>query len=89
MDAPRSNPGPTKTPAEAERGEPGRLPEDGPRPRESDTICWCCGGRTVSRHCKIICGNWEGKKDASPNEFFDNSIIDAIIKEGFVDKLYK
>ena len=33
--------------------------------------------------------NWEGKKDSSPNEFFDNSIIDSIIKEGFVDKLYK
>jgi NitT/TauT family transport system substrate-binding protein len=33
--------------------------------------------------------NWEGKKDVSPNEFFDNSIIDSIIKEGFVDKLYK
>jgi NitT/TauT family transport system substrate-binding protein len=33
--------------------------------------------------------NWEGKKDSSPNEFFDNSIIDAIIKEGFVDRLYK
>jgi NitT/TauT family transport system substrate-binding protein len=33
--------------------------------------------------------NWEGKKDSSPNEFFDNSIIDAIIKEGFVERLYK
>ena len=33
--------------------------------------------------------NWEGKKDISLNEFFDNSIIDSIIKEGFVDKLYK
>jgi NitT/TauT family transport system substrate-binding protein len=33
--------------------------------------------------------NWEGKKDTSVNEFFDNSIIDSIIKEGFVDKLYK
>jgi NitT/TauT family transport system substrate-binding protein len=33
--------------------------------------------------------NWEGKKDSSPNEFFDNSIIDSIIKEGFVDRLYK
>ena len=33
--------------------------------------------------------NWEGKKDASLNDFFDNSIIDAIIKEGFVDRLYK
>jgi NitT/TauT family transport system substrate-binding protein len=33
--------------------------------------------------------NWEGKKDSSLNEFFDNSIIDAIIKEGFVDRLYR
>jgi NitT/TauT family transport system substrate-binding protein len=33
--------------------------------------------------------NWEGKKDTSVNEFFDNSIIDSIIKEGFVDRLYK
>jgi NitT/TauT family transport system substrate-binding protein len=33
--------------------------------------------------------DWEGKKDSSPNEFFDNRIIDAIIKEGFVDRLYK
>jgi NitT/TauT family transport system substrate-binding protein len=33
--------------------------------------------------------NWEGKKDTSVNEFFDNSIIDAIIKEGFVDRLYR
>jgi NitT/TauT family transport system substrate-binding protein len=33
--------------------------------------------------------NWEGKKDASVNDFFDNSIIDSIIKEGFVDRLYK
>jgi NitT/TauT family transport system substrate-binding protein len=33
--------------------------------------------------------NWEGKKDIPLNEFFDNSIIDSIIKEGFVDRLYK
>jgi NitT/TauT family transport system substrate-binding protein len=33
--------------------------------------------------------NWEGKKDSSLNDFFDNSIIDSIIKEGFVDRLYK
>ena len=33
--------------------------------------------------------NWEGKKDISPNEFFDNSIIDSSIKEGFVERLYK
>ncbi|MGH7784040.1 MAG: hypothetical protein ACREO5_09415, partial [Candidatus Binatia bacterium] len=33
--------------------------------------------------------NWEGKKDTSVNEFFDNTIIDSIIKEGFVERLYK
>jgi ABC-type nitrate/sulfonate/bicarbonate transport system substrate-binding protein len=33
--------------------------------------------------------NWENKSDVSVNEFFDNSIIDRIIKEGFVEKLYK
>jgi ABC-type nitrate/sulfonate/bicarbonate transport system substrate-binding protein len=33
--------------------------------------------------------NWESKGDTSVNEFFDNSIIDRIIKEGFVERLYK
>jgi NitT/TauT family transport system substrate-binding protein len=33
--------------------------------------------------------NWENKGDVSVNEFFDNSIIDRIIKEGFVEKLDK
>jgi NitT/TauT family transport system substrate-binding protein len=33
--------------------------------------------------------NWESKGDTSVTEFFDNSIIDRIIKEGFVEKLYK
>jgi ABC-type nitrate/sulfonate/bicarbonate transport system substrate-binding protein len=33
--------------------------------------------------------NWENKGDVSVNEFFDNSTIDRIIKEGFVEKLYK
>ena len=33
--------------------------------------------------------NWEGKSEMSVNEFFDNSIIDRIIKEGFVERLYK
>jgi NitT/TauT family transport system substrate-binding protein len=33
--------------------------------------------------------NWEGRKDTPVNEFFDNTIIDSIIKEGFVDRLYK
>ena len=32
---------------------------------------------------------WENKGDVSVNEFFDNSIIDRIIKEGFVERLYK
>jgi NitT/TauT family transport system substrate-binding protein len=33
--------------------------------------------------------NWENKADTSVNEFFDNSAVDRIIKEGFVDRLYK
>ncbi len=33
--------------------------------------------------------NWENKGDTSVNEFFDNSIVDRIIKEGFVERLYK
>jgi hypothetical protein len=33
--------------------------------------------------------NWENKGDVSVNEFFDNSTIDGIIKEGFVERLYK
>ena len=33
--------------------------------------------------------NWENKRDVTVNQFFDNSIIDSIIKEGFVERLYK
>ena len=33
--------------------------------------------------------NWENKGEGSVNDFFDNSAIDRIIKEGFVEKLYK
>jgi NitT/TauT family transport system substrate-binding protein len=33
--------------------------------------------------------NWESKGETSVNDFFDNSIIDRIIKEGFVERLYK
>jgi hypothetical protein len=33
--------------------------------------------------------NWENKGEGSPNEFFDNSIVDRIIKEGFVERLYR
>ena len=33
--------------------------------------------------------NWENKGDAPVNEFFDNSAVDRIIKEGFVERLYK
>jgi ABC-type nitrate/sulfonate/bicarbonate transport system substrate-binding protein len=32
---------------------------------------------------------WEGKGDLAPSEFYDNSIVDRIIKEGFVEKLYR
>jgi ABC-type nitrate/sulfonate/bicarbonate transport system substrate-binding protein len=33
--------------------------------------------------------NWEGKAELPVNDFFDNTVIDRIIKEGFVEKLYK
>jgi ABC-type nitrate/sulfonate/bicarbonate transport system substrate-binding protein len=33
--------------------------------------------------------NWENKGEGSVNEFFDNSIVDRIVKEGFVERLYK
>lgn len=33
--------------------------------------------------------NWENKGEGSVNDFFDNSAIDRIIKEGFVDRLYR
>jgi NitT/TauT family transport system substrate-binding protein len=33
--------------------------------------------------------NWENKGDLSVGDFFDNSAIDRIIKEGFVERLYK
>jgi ABC-type nitrate/sulfonate/bicarbonate transport system substrate-binding protein len=33
--------------------------------------------------------NWEAKGDLPANDFFDNTLIDRIIKEGFVEKLYK
>ena len=33
--------------------------------------------------------NWESKGETPVNDFFDNSIIDRIIKEGFVERLYK
>src|SRR5687767_5062933 len=32
--------------------------------------------------------NWENKGETSVNDFFDNSSIDRIINEGFVDRLY-
>ena len=33
--------------------------------------------------------NWENKSDTPVTEFFDNTIIDRIQKEGFIDRLYK
>lgn len=33
--------------------------------------------------------NWEGKGEIPTKDFFDNTIIDRIIKEGFVERLYK
>jgi ABC-type nitrate/sulfonate/bicarbonate transport system substrate-binding protein len=33
--------------------------------------------------------NWEGKPEAPVTDFYDNTVIDRIIKEGFIEKLYK
>jgi len=33
--------------------------------------------------------NWENKGDTSVSEFFDNTVVDRIQKEGFIDRLYK
>ena len=33
--------------------------------------------------------NWEGKGDVPVTGFFDNTIIERLIKEGFIDRLYK
>jgi ABC-type nitrate/sulfonate/bicarbonate transport system substrate-binding protein len=33
--------------------------------------------------------NWEGKGDAPVSGFFDNTIIERLTKEGFLDRLYK
>ncbi len=33
--------------------------------------------------------NWEGKPEAPVTEFYDNTIVDRISKEGFVERLYK
>jgi NitT/TauT family transport system substrate-binding protein len=33
--------------------------------------------------------NWENKGEGAVNDFFDNSLVDRIIKEGFVDRLYR
>jgi ABC-type nitrate/sulfonate/bicarbonate transport system substrate-binding protein len=32
---------------------------------------------------------WEGKSEMPANEFYDNTISDRIIKEGFVERLYR
>ena len=33
--------------------------------------------------------NWENKGDTPVSEFFDNTVVDRIQKEGFIDRLYK
>jgi hypothetical protein len=33
--------------------------------------------------------NWEGKGDVPVSGFFDNTIIERLTKEGFIDRLYK
>jgi len=33
--------------------------------------------------------NWEGKGEMAADAFFDNTIVDRLTKEGFIDRLYK
>ncbi len=33
--------------------------------------------------------NWEGKPEIPLTEFYDNAVVDGIIKEGFLERLYK
>jgi len=33
--------------------------------------------------------DWEGKSDVPVSRFFDNAIIDRLVQEGFIEKLYK
>jgi ABC-type nitrate/sulfonate/bicarbonate transport system substrate-binding protein len=33
--------------------------------------------------------NWENNGDSPVSEFFDNTVVDRIQKEGFIDRLYK
>jgi ABC-type nitrate/sulfonate/bicarbonate transport system substrate-binding protein len=32
---------------------------------------------------------WEGKTDIAPSRFYDNGIVERLVRDGFVDKLYK
>ena len=32
---------------------------------------------------------WENKSDIAPSRFYDNTIIDRLVQEGFFDGLYK
>lgn len=31
----------------------------------ADAVCWCCGGRTLDRHCKLVCTNCGFMRDCS------------------------
>jgi len=33
--------------------------------------------------------NWEGKPQMPVTDFYDNAVIDKLVKEGFIDRLYK
>jgi 8-oxo-dGTP diphosphatase len=35
------------------------------QPADPDSVCWCCGGQTVKRHCKIVCTNCGFTRDCS------------------------
>jgi len=56
-----------------------------------------CSGRWISGCTKAACrGGWcllpkemVGAAGATKAKLFDNSIIDRLVQEGFIDKLYK
>jgi hypothetical protein len=49
----------------------------------------------LDRHAKVDPAviqtvlKWENKADAPVTDFFDNTVVDRIQKEGFIDRLYK
>ncbi len=45
--------------------EPDAQPTDATPQPDDDGVCWVCGGRTQTRHCKIVCLNCGFTRDCS------------------------